>query len=297
MLDIRTSHGAGHLASDHMEQVAVLGLGHMGTPMARRLVETGHRVTVWNRTQRVGAVPGATVAESAADAVGSADVVITMLTDGGAVESVLFGQSGAAPALRSGTTLVEMSTIGPDALRSITRRLPAGVDIVDAPVAGSTGAAASGSLTILAGGTDEAVARVEPVLAALGTVRRCGGPGEGAALKLVLNTALVTALTSLADVLAVAEALGVDRASALDLLANGPLGIAVQRATAGVGHFAISLAVKDLDLALAGADRAGDLPLAEAAGARLRSVIADGRGEDDIAGLIAAGLIAEGKRS
>jgi 3-hydroxyisobutyrate dehydrogenase len=275
-----------------MEHVAVLGLGHMGRPMARRLVETGHRVTVWNRTERAEAVPGATVATSAADAVGSAGVVITMLTDGRALESVLFGPSGAVAALRPGTTLVDMSTIGPEALRSITTRLPDGVAIVDAPVAGSTGAAASGSLTILAGGTDEAVARVEPVLAALGTVRRCGGPGAGAALKLVLNTALVTALTSLADVLAVAEALGVDRSSALEMLAKGPLGIAVQRATAGVGHFAISLAAKDLDLALAGADRTGDLPLADAAGQRLRAVIADGRGEDDI-----AGLIADGKRA
>jgi 3-hydroxyisobutyrate dehydrogenase len=275
-----------------MGQVAVLGLGHMGTPMARRLVETGHRVTVWNRTQRPGAVPGATVAATPADAVGAADVVITMLTDGSAVESVLFGPSGAATALRPGTTLVEMSTIGPEALRSITQRLPDGVAIVDAPVAGSTGAAASGSLTVLAGGSDEAVARAEPVLAALGTVRRCGGPGAGAALKLVLNTALVTAVTSLADVLAVAEAVGVDRASALEMLANGPLGIAVQRLTAGLGHFAIDLAAKDLDLALAAADRARDLPLARAAGQRLRAAIGDGGGEEDI-----AHLIAEGKHS
>lgn len=273
-----------------MERVAVLGLGHMGTPMARRLVDAGHPVTVWNRTAgRADAVVGATVADTPAAAVDGAGVVITMLTDGAAVESVLFGESGAAAALADGSTLVEMSTIGPAALAAITRRLPPGVAIVDAPVTGSTGAAAAGTLTILAGGPDEAVTRVEPVLAALGTVRRCGGPGSGAALKLVLNTALVTALTSLADVLAVAEALGVDRAPALEMLATGPLGIAVQRATAGLGHFAISLAAKDLDLALAGADRAGDLPLAEAAGARLRGAIADGRGEDDIAGVVAEG--------
>jgi 3-hydroxyisobutyrate dehydrogenase len=90
----------------------------------------------------------------------------------------------------------------------------------------------------------------------------------------------------------VAEAVGVDRASALEMLANGPLGIAVQRATAGLGHFAIDLAAKDLDLALAAADRGRDLPVAEAAGQRLRAVIADGRGGEDI-----AFLIAEGKHS
>jgi 3-hydroxyisobutyrate dehydrogenase-like beta-hydroxyacid dehydrogenase len=282
-----------------MDGVAVLGLGHMGTEMARRLVETGHRVTVWNRTDgRAAAVPGATAAASPAEAVDAAAVVITMLTDGPAVESVLFGESGAAAALRAGATVVEMSTIGPDALRAITGRLPDGVAMVDAPVAGSTKAAATGTLTILAGGTDEAVTRVEPVLAALGTVRRTGGPGSGAALKLVLNTALVTALTSLADVLAVADAVGVDRASALESLAAGPLGIAVQRATAGTGHFAIRLATKDLDLALAAAGAAHDhgLALAAAAGTRLRGLIADGRGDDDIASLVTRGR-AEGTDS
>jgi len=274
-----------------MERVAVLGLGHMGTPMARRLVDAGHPVTVWNRTAgRADAVVGATVADTPAAAVDGAGVVITMLTDGAAVESVLFGESGAAAALADGSTLVEMSTIGPAALAAITRRLPPGVAIVDAPVTGSTGAAAAGTLTILAGGPDEAVTRVEPVLAALGTVRRCGGPGSGAALKLVLNTALVTALTSLVDVLAVADALGVARASALEALASGPLGVAVQRATAGAGHFAIRLAAKDLDLALAGGvASAGELPLAEAAGTRLRAAIAGGVGEDDIARLIPEG--------
>jgi 3-hydroxyisobutyrate dehydrogenase len=284
-----------------MDDVAVLGLGHMGTEMARRLVETGHRVTVWNRTARPASdVAGATVADTPAGAVGAASVVITMLTDGPAVESVLFGESGAAAGLRPGTTVVEMSTIGPAALLSITRRLPAGVDIVDAPVAGSTKAAATGTLTILAGGTDEAVTRAEPVLAALGTVRRTGGPGSGAALKLVLNTALVTALTSLADVLAVADAVGVARASALEALAAGPLGIAVQRATAGTGHFAIRLATKDLDLALAAVaatpDAADALPLARGAGTRLRASIADGRGEDDIASLVTGGR-PEGKEN
>ena len=150
-----------------MENIAVLGLGHMGIPIARRLVDGGRPVSVWNRTaERAAALgtAGVRVASSPADAVAGADVVITMLTDGAAVESVLFGPSGAASGLRPGTTLIEMSTIGPEALRSITGRLPAGVDLVDAPVTGSTTAAESGTLTILAGGRPEAVARVEPVL-------------------------------------------------------------------------------------------------------------------------------------
>ena len=274
-----------------MERIAVLGLGHMGTPMARRLVEQGFPVSVWNRTAgRADEVAGATVADTPESAVAGADVVITMLTDGPAVESVLFGPSGAAAGLGAGTTLVEMSTIGPEALRAVSARLPDGVDIVDAPVAGSTQAAASGTLTILAGGSERAFAKAEPVLAALGTIRRCGGPGSGAALKLVLNTALVTALTSLADVLAVAKALGVDRADALDALRAGPLGIAVQRATAGTGHFAVRLAAKDLDLALRGAGAGPeDLPVARAADGHLRAAVDDGRGDDDISTLIGEG--------
>jgi 3-hydroxyisobutyrate dehydrogenase len=268
-----------------MGHVAVLGLGHMGVRMARRLVESGHEVTVWNRSAG-RTVDGARVADSPASAVSDADVVITMLTDGDAVSSVLFGPSGAAPALRPGTTVVEMSTIGLEALGAIAQRLPDGVELVDAPVTGSTAAAESGSLTILAGASDATLDGVRDVLDALGTVRHCGGPGSGAALKLVLNTALVTAVASLADALSVADAVGVPRETALDALRAGPLGIAVQRLTGGTGHFAVGLALKDLDLALGAAGSSGDLPAARAAGVRMRAAIDAGHGGDDISTLI-----------
>jgi 3-hydroxyisobutyrate dehydrogenase len=106
-----------------------------------------------------------------------------------------------------------------------------------------------GELLILAGGAPEAVARVSPVLAALGTVRRCGPSGSGAALKLVLNTALVTGMAALADAYAVAEAVGVDRAVATEVLGSSALGAAVARANGG-GAFTIALAAKDLALAI-----------------------------------------------
>jgi 3-hydroxyisobutyrate dehydrogenase len=254
-----------------MENIAVLGTGHMGAPIARRLSSAGHRVTVWNRTP-ARATPliadGARVAGSPSEAVGKADVVITMLTDAAALDAVLFAAGGAAPALGPGTCLVDMSTIGPAAVHAVARRLPAGVDLVDAPVAGSVDAAEAGRLTVLAGGEDAAVDRVLPILARLGTVRRCGGPGSGAALKLVLNTALVTALGSLADALAVADAVGVDRDSALDALSGGALAGAVARATATGASFSIALARKDLDLALAalgGHGGDGSVPITRAA--------------------------------
>jgi 3-hydroxyisobutyrate dehydrogenase-like beta-hydroxyacid dehydrogenase len=235
-----------------MTAIALLGTGQMGAPMARRLLATGHRVRVWNRTAARAAplvAAGAHVAASPADAVGDTEVVITMLTDAAAVEVALFGPAGAAAALRPGTCLVQMSTIGPQAVRDLARHLPDGVDLVDAPVAGSVAAAAAGQLTILAGGEDAMLDRVASVLASLGTVRRCGGVGAGSALKLVLNTALVTALAALADTLAVADVVGVDRAVALEALAGGALGGAVRRATATGASFSVALAGKDLDLA------------------------------------------------
>ncbi|SBT40150.1 NAD(P)-dependent oxidoreductase [Micromonospora auratinigra] len=238
-----------------MDVIALLGTGTMGTAMGRRLLATGHRLTVWNRTperttQLVDA--GAHAAATPAEAVRDADVVITMLTDATAVRETL---RSAATALRPGTHVIEMSTVGPDAVPELAALLPAGVPLVDAPVAGSAAAAGAGRLTVLAGGADEAVDRVAPVLEQLGTLRRCGGPGRGAALKLVLNTGLVTAVAAVADALAVADAVGVDRRTALDALAAGPLGGAVARATATDAAFAVSLAAKDARLAL---DALGD---------------------------------------
>lgn len=231
-----------------MAAVAVLGLGHMGASMARRLLATGHQVSVWNRTARpVDA--GAAVATSPAEAVREADVVFTMLADAAAVDAVLFGPDGAAEALRPGSVVVQTSTIGLDDVRALASRLPTGVSLVDAPVAGSVGAAEAGQLILLVGGDDETLDRVTPVLTALGTVQRCGALGAGTALKLVLNTALITSLAALADVLAVAAAVGVDETVALDALADGALGGAVARARRTDAAFSIALAGKDVDLA------------------------------------------------
>ncbi|MFE9656390.1 NAD(P)-dependent oxidoreductase [Micromonospora sp. NPDC006431] len=243
-----------------MEAIALLGAGTMGSALGRRLLATGHRLTVWNRTPgrtRPLVEAGARAAANPAEAVRDADVVITMLTDATAVRESLFGADAAARALRPGTHLVEMSTIGPYALRELAGQLPPGVRLVDAPVAGSAAAAEAGRLVVLAGGAEAAVDRVAPVLAALGTVRRCGGPGRGAAMKLVLNTALVTAVASVADALAVADAVGVDRRTACEALTGGPLGGAVARVTTTEAAFAVALAAKDARLAL---DALGDAP-------------------------------------
>ncbi|MGC4894083.1 NAD(P)-dependent oxidoreductase [Micromonospora sp. DT31] len=236
-----------------MEIIAVLGTGHMGAPIARRLLAGGHRVRVWNRSPaRAGKLTtnGATVAATPGAAADGAGVAIVMLTDARAVEAVLFGPDGAAAALRPGAVVVQMSTVGPDEIRAVADRLPAGVSLLDAPVGGSVDAAETGTLRIFAGGSADAVANAAPLLRQLGSIRHCGPIGAGAAVKLVANTGLVTAVAGLHDALAVAAALGVDRQSALEILGGGPLAGAVKRVGASGSSFAVALAAKDARLAL-----------------------------------------------
>lgn len=261
-----------------MPAVAFLGLGHMGTPMAHRLVAAGLDVVVWNRTQERTAplvAAGARAAETPSQAVRGASVVITMLSDPAAVESVLFGPDGVLPGFDNGC-LVEMSTIGPDAVRAVAARLPAGVGLVDAPVFGSVGAANQGQLRVFAGGTAADLETVTPILEHLGSVTHCGAVGSGAAIKLVGNTALVGGLTLLGETLTLADSLGVPRDLALSLLESGPLSGTLQRARMTGGFFTVELAAKDLGLAAGVAST----PLAQAALEVVREAAANHAKED-----------------
>ena len=183
-----------------------------------------------------------------------------MLTDGAAVEDVLLGPGGAAPALAPGTVIADMSTIGPDAAGRVRRRLPEGVAFVDAPVSGSVPQAEAGELVILAGGTEADVARCAGALEALGRVRHVGPPGAGAALKLVLNGVLVANFAVLGEALAVADRLGVDTGLALDALsALSPQAGRLKESTPDeTPRFTLGLAAKDLRLALNEARTAED---------------------------------------
>ncbi|MEU6661157.1 NAD(P)-dependent oxidoreductase [Streptomyces sp. NPDC046821] len=251
-----------------MEQIAFLGLGHMGAPMARHLLDAGHPLTVWNRTPAKAAPlveRGAVLADSPADAVRGADVVITMLASPDAVSEVA---DAIVPVLPSGTYWVEMSTIGPDAVRQLAARVGDGVTFVDAPVMGSTDKAEAGELGILAGGD---AAAVEGVLAHIGKVTRTGAIGSGAALKLVVNTAVLGGVGLVAEAMALADALGLSEDVAKGALAAGPLGGAVARAFAQDVHFGSDLAVKDIALAT----QTTELPAMEAMLAHFKAVAAD----------------------
>ncbi|MEU7578962.1 NAD(P)-dependent oxidoreductase [Streptomyces sp. NPDC041068] len=251
-----------------MEKIAFLGLGHMGEPMARQLLAAGHPLTVWNRTAAKAeplVAAGAEAAASPADAVRDADVVITMLAGPDAVRDVA---EAITPALRPGIHWVEMSTVGPDLVKELGERVPAGVTLVDAPVMGSTDKAAAGRLGILAGGD---AAGVEHVLARFGPVTRTGALGSGAALKLVVNTAVIGGVALVAEAMKLADALGLDEATAKTALAGGPLAGAVARAFAADVHFGSDLAVKDVGLATGMAQ----LPVMEAVSGHLEAAAAD----------------------
>lgn len=261
-----------------MAAVAFLGLGHMGALMAGRLVAAGHEVTVWNRTRaRAEAVEGARVADTPGEAALGAELVLTMLAGPTAVDAVLFGEHGVLPSLRRGSVLVEMSTIGPNALTSIASRLPAGVGLVDAPVGGSTGKAAAGELTVFAGGADADVERVRPVLEVFGTVRHCGGSGSAAAAKLVVNTALIAGLALIAELRGIGDQLDVPPDLTDQLLATGPLAALVERAKGEGAHFAMELAEKDLALTV---DHAPTAPMTRAALDRVRATLPEAADEE-----------------
>lgn len=268
MLDIRLSHRVPGPSVGGMEKIAFLGLGHMGAPMARQLLAAGHPLTVWNRTAEK-AEPlvreGARLAAGPAEAVRDADVVITMLAGPDAVRAVA---DAIVPELRTGVYWVEMSTVGPDVVRELGARVPDGVTLVDAPVMGSTDKAASGRLGILAGGEADGV---EHILACFGPVTRTGPLGSGAALKIVVNTAVIGGVALVAEAMKLADALGLDEETAKGALAGGPLGGAVGRAFATDVHFGSDLAVKDVALAT----EVTRLPAMEAVLAHYKAAAAD----------------------
>jgi 3-hydroxyisobutyrate dehydrogenase-like beta-hydroxyacid dehydrogenase len=257
-------------------RIAFLGLGAMGAPMARRLLAPDYQLTVWNRSPERAApfaLLGAQVAASAAEAVGDADIVITMLADPAAVLHVILE---VAPALRPGAHLIEASTIGPKALLEVDNLLPPGVTLVDAPVMGSVDRAAEGTLSLLVGGDIEPVA---DVLARFGTATSCGPGGAGAAMKVVLISAIIAGVTAIGESMVAADAFGLPQDLVVQAMTHSPLAGIAARAFAKGSEFPIHLAAKDVALAI----DTGDLPLARAVHARL---IASPAQDDDLARVV-----------
>jgi len=280
--------------------VAVLGTGSMGAPIASNLLAAGFRVSVWNRTAARAAAlvdGGARLASSPADAASNADVVLTMLTDGAAVEETMNGPGGVLEAMRPGSVWIQMATVGLDWTdRLIGLAAEHGVELVDAPVSGSDGPAREAKLIVLASGSEEARARVQAIFDAIGRETLWLGPaGQGTRMKLVLNNWLVAQVEAVAETVALTHALGLDPHLFPDAIDNAPLGspYAVAKARAMISGefspgFALRLAFKDAGLALDAAEQLGlSLPLTAALAPRWRQAIADGHADDDVSSVFA----------
>jgi 3-hydroxyisobutyrate dehydrogenase-like beta-hydroxyacid dehydrogenase len=280
--------------------VGFIGLGRMGSRIARNVAGGGFPMVVHNRTREraeaFAADVGATVADTPADAAAQADVLLTMLSDDAAVEAVYAGADGALAAMGPGKTSVDMSTVSPAFSRSLGERLrAAGAAMVDAPVSGSVATAESASLLIMAGGTEADIERVRPVLETTSSaIVRLGDQGSGALMKVCVNAILFGLIEGLAENLVVAERSGIDREAAFEVIVRSAIGApAIQYRRREFEHpgedppmFTIDLAMKDLGLALDVAAGVGaELPQTDRTLSVMRDAAAAGFGQQDIAAL------------
>jgi 3-hydroxyisobutyrate dehydrogenase len=278
-------------------RVAVVGTGVMGAPMARNIARAGHEVRAWNRT-RAKAEPltqdGVTVCDSVGDAVAGTEVAITMLSDGAAVEAVAGELVDALDGI-----WWQASTVGLAATERLAAAAErAGLPFVDAPVLGTRQPAEEGKLTVLASGPADARERCAPLFDAVGVrTLELGEAGAGTRTKLVVNAWLVALVEGLAETILLAEGLGVDPRTFLDIIDGGPMGppYAKMKGTAMIERdydpsFALTLARKDAGLVAEAAEAAGlDLPLVRVVEQRMQQAIDAGHGEDDMAATIEAG--------
>jgi 3-hydroxyisobutyrate dehydrogenase/2-hydroxy-3-oxopropionate reductase len=279
-----------------MTTLAVIGLGAMGGRIARRLLDADHEVLIWNRTPEamtplvaLGALP----VESPAEAAGRADAVITMVADPAALRAVTEGPTGVGAGIQGPVTLIEMSTVGPAAVKRLASVLPTGTGVIDAPVLGSRSEAETGSLKIFVGGPEPLVEEWTPLLLTLGSPTHVGRLGAGAAAKLVANLTLFGTLGVLGEVIALADGLGLDRDVAFDVLAATPLAAQSARRRDAIetgdypARFPLSLARKDADLIAETAAAIGlDLRLGVAVARWLADAEDSGLGDRDYSAIL-----------
>jgi 3-hydroxyisobutyrate dehydrogenase-like beta-hydroxyacid dehydrogenase len=278
-----------------MTAVGVLGTGRMGGAMARALTAAGFEVVLWNRTPAAAEalateLGGRSVARPR-DVAAAADVCITMLADGAAVDAVYAGRDGLVAGARPGNVLVDASTVPPATLRTHAAAVRgAGAGLLDSPVSGSVTLAESGRLTLMVGGEPADLERARPVLDALAaTVFHLGPLGSGAAMKLAVNTVIFGLNQALAEGLVLAEAAGIRRELAYDVLTASAVGapyVGYKRAAfldpdGTPVAFALDLAAKDLRLIADLARDVGvDLPQAAANLAAIVEAAAESGGGD-----------------
>jgi len=261
-----------------MRQVAVIGIGRMGWPMARRLLEAGYAVAVQDaaagRAADFAAHHGGRAAATPAEAAAGADALITMLPTSREVAAVL---AATRPALRRGAVVIEMSSGEPSATRALAEQLaPDGIAVLDAPVSGGVARAETGELAIMAGGDAAVLERAMPLLRAMGTtVTHCGGVGAGQAMKALNNLVSAAGFLASVEALMIGSRFGLDPATMVDVL-NASTGMnnttqkKLRQFVLSRGFdsgFGLDLMVKDLTIAL-GVGRETATPAPLSAGVR-----------------------------
>jgi 3-hydroxyisobutyrate dehydrogenase len=278
-------------------RIGVAGIGKMGAAIAARLIEVGHEVAVWNRTpEKAKAVAGATCVATPAELAQRSEIVISMLTDGAAIEAVYHGPSGLLSGDVKNRLFIEMSTVPPKVETALAPRVQAkGAAFVECPVGGSTTPARQGKLLGLLGGDDAAAARALPILNQLcRKVEHCGPVGTGSSMKLAINLPLMVAWQAYGEAFAIARDVGWTPKRLLDLFvesngANNGLKMRADMIVAmmenrdpGPTTFSIADAVKDLRTMVdAGAAKGADMPATKAALAAFEEANKHGLGRGD----------------
>ena len=252
-----------------MGSIGFVGLGIMGTGMARNLLAAGHDVTVWNRTSSKAellAAEGAAVAGSPAEAASGHDIVMICVSDTPDVEAVVFGPEGVAAGLRPGALIVDHSTISPVATQAFADRV-ADLDghWLDAPISGGSEGARNGTLSIMVGGSEEQFARALPYLEAMGTtITHVGPQGAGQLVKAVNQVLVVVNQLAVSEALLLAEAGGLDLEATIRAVEGGAAGswMLSHRGPQMIERdwtpgFTIDLQQKDLRIVLDTADELG----------------------------------------
>lgn len=275
--------------------VALLGMGLMGRPMALNLLKAGFPLTVWNRTRErtaQAAQAGARVAATSTEAAASADIVITIVSDPPALEHVMWGSDGvlATNGLKQGALLIDSSTVSPALAKKIAAACAErGADFLDAPVTGGTWGAEKGELVFMVGGEADPLKRAEPVLGAMGKKWFHLGPnGSGQTIKLAMNLILALQVGALAEALALVQGYGIAGEKLIEVLQSSMARAAVLDVKAPLilkdefaPSFPLRLMHKDLGLALELANQLG-VPLPATAAARETYNAVKGAAREDL---------------
>jgi 3-hydroxyisobutyrate dehydrogenase len=280
-------------------RIAFLGLGIMGTGMARRVLAAGFPLTVYNRNPAKAealAKEGAQVAATPREAAAGAEVIISMVADDAASRAMWLGADGALAGAGRGAVVIEASTLTVAWVKELAKAAEAKpCAFLDAPVTGTKPHAANGELTFLVGGDAETLEKARPVLAVMSkAILHLGPSGSGALMKLINNFLCGAQAASLAEAIAIIEKAGLDRTKAMEVIVNGTPGSPLVKTIAGrinardfAPNFLLRLMAKDLNYAQQCARELGvPFTATTAAGAVFQRAIALGHGEKDFSAVI-----------